>query len=372
MTDTTAGLALRSTDRATPARPARPRHAARRGRDGAVAPRLGRRAWSPPCWWRALVVANNPSALHSATPIANGFTQPASPPSYEWQAIDHLNATHPGTRVFAIPGNDFAAYRWGDTVDTPQPALLNRRLRHPRATDHGLDRHRRHPLRDRRAAPGGHGELNALAPMARLMSAGDVLVEYDQHYERYGVPQPQLLALQLPQTPLGLTDPVVLRHAAAQRLRRSPPSNEQDLAAPGNIGWPVADRHLHRARPAADAPGRVGHGGRRHGGRRHRAQQPGRRSACSTPTAPSTTPARSTPDPARLRDPRRPGRPARAHRHQPQAGVPLGHADRQRRLHRDAGREPGQDRPERQPDRALPGHDHHEQVVRHLRRRGRT
>ena len=35
------------------------------------------------------------------------------------QAIDHLNATHPGTRVLAIPGNDFAADRWGDTVDTP-------------------------------------------------------------------------------------------------------------------------------------------------------------------------------------------------------------------------------------------------------------
>ena len=30
--------------------------------------------------------------------------------------------------------------------------------------------------------------------MARLLSAGDVMVEYDQHYEHYGVPQPQLLA----------------------------------------------------------------------------------------------------------------------------------------------------------------------------------
>ncbi len=67
-----------------------------------------------------LVVANNPSLFLGDT-IANNFTQPASLPSYELAAINHLNATHPGTRVFAIPGNDFAAYRWGDTVDTPSP-----------------------------------------------------------------------------------------------------------------------------------------------------------------------------------------------------------------------------------------------------------
>ena len=70
------------------------------------------------------MVANNPSLFNGDT-IANNFTQPASLPSYQLAAIKHLNATHPGTRVFAIPGNDFASYRWGDTVDTPQPAFLD-------------------------------------------------------------------------------------------------------------------------------------------------------------------------------------------------------------------------------------------------------
>ena len=41
-------------------------------------------------------------------------------------AIKHLNATHPGTRVFAIPGNDFAAYRWGDTIEPITPGLTDR------------------------------------------------------------------------------------------------------------------------------------------------------------------------------------------------------------------------------------------------------
>ena len=33
-------------------------------------------------------------------------------------------------------------------------------------------------------------DWNALAPMASLMSAGDVLVQYDQAYERYDTPEP--------------------------------------------------------------------------------------------------------------------------------------------------------------------------------------
>ena len=83
----------------------------------------------------------------------------------------------------------------------------------------------------------GIANPNALAPMARLMGAGDLMVEYDQQYERYGIPQPQLLALQLLQTPLGLTDPVAF---GTPRPNASVAStlNEQDLSVPGNPGWP--------------------------------------------------------------------------------------------------------------------------------------
>ena len=124
MTNTTAGLALRSTDRATPLVLL------------ALVMLLG--SGLTALWYRVsvvgltasvlvagLVVANIPSLFLGDT-IANNFTQPATLPSYQVAAIDHLNATHPGTRVFAIPGNDFAAYRWGDTVDSPQAALLTR------------------------------------------------------------------------------------------------------------------------------------------------------------------------------------------------------------------------------------------------------
>ncbi len=124
MTETTAGLALRSTDRATPLVVLGPGHAVGRRRHGPLASPSHRRGR---CWSSRsrLGIANNP-AIFNGDFIANNFSQPATLPAYQMAAINHLNATHPGTRVLAIPGNDFASYRWGNTVDTPQPAYLTR------------------------------------------------------------------------------------------------------------------------------------------------------------------------------------------------------------------------------------------------------
>src|SRR6202035_4895079 len=206
MTDSTAGLALRSTDRATPLVLLALVMLLASGLT-ALWNRLSVAGLVAAVLVAGLVVANNPSLFLGDT-IANNFTQPATLPSYEQAAINHLNATHPGTRVFAIPGNDFAAYRWGDTVDAPQAALLNRDFvtREQQVmgsiatadTLYATDG----PLQD------GIANLNGIAPIARLMGAGDLMVQYDQQYERYGVPQPQIVALQLEQTPPGLADPV--------------------------------------------------------------------------------------------------------------------------------------------------------------------
>ena len=235
MTNTTAGLALRSTDRATPVVLL------------GLVMLLG--AGVTALWQRVtvlglisafllacLVVANNPS-IFNGDMIPNYLSIPAAPPSYEMQAINHLNDTHQGTRVLAIPGDNFASYRWGDPLDTPQPAYLTRDFvtREQQVmgsiatadTLYAFD----DPIQENTE------NYNALAPMARLMSAGDVMVEYDQRYEHYGVPQPQLLALQLLHTPSGLSDPVSF---GAPRPNVSAVStlNEQDLSAPATITWP--------------------------------------------------------------------------------------------------------------------------------------
>ncbi len=236
MTNTTAGLALRSTDRATPLVLLALFMLLGSGLT-ALWRRLSIVGTVTSVLVAALVVANLPAVLQGDF-IANNFTQPASLPSYQLAAIHHLNQTHPGTRVLAVPGNDFAAYRWGDTVDTPQSALLNRdfitreqQIMGSMATAdtlYALDG----PMQDFVANP------NTLAPMARLMGAGDVVAEYDQQYERYGVPQPLLLASLMRQTPRGLTD---RRTFGSPRPNVSINStlNEQDLSVQGTPPWPA-------------------------------------------------------------------------------------------------------------------------------------
>ena len=166
MVDTTAGLALRSTDRASPLVILGLAIFLGAGVTAAVRPDPSVSAWSAAAVAVA-VVAGASVPLWTGGIVANGFTQPASPPTYVRQAAAALNDKHPGTRVYALPGNDFAAYRWGDTIDTVYPGLMTRpfvtheqqimgslatadvlaRGGHPTpGRDHGLERPRPHGL----------------------------------------------------------------------------------------------------------------------------------------------------------------------------------------------------------------------------------
>ncbi len=116
MQDTTAGLALRSTDRASPL--VLLGLTVLLGAGVTAVYRRARRTGLLVGLFAAAAVAGASAPLWTGSAVVNGLTQPASPPAYVQQAADHLNATHPGTRVYAVPGNNFAAYRWGDTIDT--------------------------------------------------------------------------------------------------------------------------------------------------------------------------------------------------------------------------------------------------------------
>ncbi len=236
MSDTTAGLALRSTDRATPLVIL------------GLAMLLG--SGVSALWLRipwlgvatgviiaGMVIANNPAMFNGDAEVSSTFHQPASLPGYELAAIDHLNATHKNTRVLALPGDDFATYRWGNTVTTPQPAYLTRPFVSPvqqvmgsiptEDTLYAVDEPIQTDIED----------WTGLAPMARLLSAGDVLFEYDQAYEHYGVPQPEILAEQLKSTPKGLSDPVSYG-TPVPNVATISTLDEQDLATTPNPAWP--------------------------------------------------------------------------------------------------------------------------------------
>jgi hypothetical protein len=249
MLDTTAGLALRSTDRATPLVILGLAMLLGAGIAG-LRTRLPKVSLVFALVVAAVVVADNPAIFNGDAEVSSFFTQPAKLPGYQMAAIKHLNATHRGTRVLAIPGETFAAYTWGDTVDPPQPAFLNRSFVTREQQVMGSI-----ATADTLAAMDDPIQLGieqwaSLAPMARLLSAGDVLVEYDQDFEHYNSPEPGLLAQQLAASPAGLSDPVSFGKPKAN-VSSYPNIAGQDLAqiGPLPVPSPLVDYTVADPRP---------------------------------------------------------------------------------------------------------------------------
>ena len=156
----------------------------------------------------ALVLIDLP-ALFSGGFVDPSFSRPATLPRYWTRAAAALDRANHDTRVLEIPGNQFAAYRWGNTYDTSILATLLQRpsvareqipFGSPSTADllSALDRRIQE----------GVFEPEVLAPMARLMSAGDIVLRSDLAYERYSAPRPRALWRQLVDPPPGLAAPV--------------------------------------------------------------------------------------------------------------------------------------------------------------------
>ena len=231
MSDTTAGLALRSTDRATPL--ILLSLAVLLGAGVTALARRSRRMGIASAALAVIVILGASFPLLTGAVVVNGDTQSASPPPYVTEAASHLNHTHPNTRVYALPGNDFGAYRWGDTIDTIWPALLNRPfVTHEQQVMGSLPTANLLGAAD---TPLQQGTMdpNTIAPIASLMSAGDVLVQYDQAYEKYNTPNPQVVAEAFTPTPKGLSDPVSYGTPRAN-ISTVPDLNEQTISLPGD------------------------------------------------------------------------------------------------------------------------------------------
>ena len=234
--DTAAGLALRNTPRAVPLLVL--------GLAGLVAagvsaliPRLG--SWWPPVLVGVLALA----AL--APVLTNGFLsrnldRPESVPQYWKDAIAAMSREGNSTRILEIPGSDFSAYRWGDTIEPITPGLTDRPYVARETLPSGsapsvnllvaLD----HRLQD------GTFEPDALAAYARLANIGTVSLRSDLQYERFDTPQPRLLWQQLVDPlPKGLDAPRGFGPRTPNRAR--PPVSDIDsteLAIPVDAANP--------------------------------------------------------------------------------------------------------------------------------------
>lgn len=145
-------------------------------------------------------------------------------PAYWSRALRDLDARGDATRVLALPGADFAAYRWGMTVDPIEPGLMTRPFVGRELVPWGsaastnllnaLDSR----LQDRVIEP------DAIAPVARLMGAGDVLLRGDLQTDRFDLVSAEdaWRLLTSPDTAAGLEAPRRYGRSVPGRLRYPP------------------------------------------------------------------------------------------------------------------------------------------------------
>jgi arabinofuranan 3-O-arabinosyltransferase len=123
--------------------------------------------------------------------VPGNLRRPEAVPDYWSEAADHLDRGDHATRVLVVPGSDFASYRWGNTVDPVLPGLVDRPSVQRELIPYGSPASANLlnafdlGLQERTADP------RSVAPVARLLRAGDVLVQSDLQYERYNTPRPR-------------------------------------------------------------------------------------------------------------------------------------------------------------------------------------
>jgi arabinofuranan 3-O-arabinosyltransferase len=177
---------------------------------GAAVLALGRRLprWGLPAAVAVLgLAAANQPGLFTGRFVAEPLSRPEEVPGYWYDVAAWLDANDDGTRVLELPGIDFASYRWGTTIDPVPPGLMDRPSAAREIVTYGTP-----PSADLlrafdRRLQEGTLEPAAIAPIARLLRAGHLVLRNDLTYERYRTARPR------PTTALvvgaqGLGDPV--------------------------------------------------------------------------------------------------------------------------------------------------------------------
>jgi arabinofuranan 3-O-arabinosyltransferase len=203
-----AGLALRSVGRAAPLIAIGTAALLGAGAEALVAYLPGRpRLTTALSVGLCLLIAANMAPLFTGQFVDDNLQRPNSLPSYWPQAASYLNAQHPGTRVLELPGADFSHYRWGTTLDPVTPGLMSRPFVGRELIPYGSA-----PSADLLRAlderlQNGVFEPQELAPIARLISAGDIDLRSDLQYERFLTPRPVPTWSDFSPSPPGLTSP---------------------------------------------------------------------------------------------------------------------------------------------------------------------
>ena len=136
-----------------------------------------------------LVVANL-SPLWQGEMLGTLVQRPEEIPNAWNAAAAHLDAKGNETRVLEIPGSDFAAYRWGNSGDPVLPGLMDRPHVARELIPQGSPASAALLVALDTEIQEGRLAADALAPLARLMGVGDVVLRSDLQFERFRTPRP--------------------------------------------------------------------------------------------------------------------------------------------------------------------------------------
>ena len=186
------------------------------------------------------LVVVNMAPLFTGQFVDDSLQRPEQIPTYWTQAVAFLDKGPHDTRILQLPGADFDHFRWGTTLDPIIPGLTDRPFVNRelipygsaasadllRALDEGIQE--------------GVFDPSALAPIARLMNAGAVVVRSDLQYERFRTPRPAPTWQELSApVPPGLTPPTTFGPTVAEKPV-IPLTDEISLATPPTTPDPPA------------------------------------------------------------------------------------------------------------------------------------
>ena len=178
-----------------------------------------------------LLVAANLLPLWDGTIAADRLARPEQIPGYWLDAAAAADAAGSDTRVLELPGTDFAAYRWGNTVDDILPGLIDRPSLARELIPSGTPQSAALLLALDRRYQEGTAESTALAPVARLLGVGDVLLRNDLEWERFNTPRPFRMWNALLRAP-GLKPPLIFGTASYNERASGPLLDTLGLSRP--------------------------------------------------------------------------------------------------------------------------------------------
>jgi arabinofuranan 3-O-arabinosyltransferase len=170
------------------------------------------------CAGLCVLAAANLPALWTGSFYGENLVRPEEVPQYWEDAIAALDQRPHETRILELPGADFSNYRWGSTVEPITPGLTDRPYVARELIPYGSAASADLLAALDRRLQLGILEPDGVAPIVRLLSAGDVVLREDLEVERFDLVRPRETMIVFAEPGEGLGDPASYGPPAAEPL----------------------------------------------------------------------------------------------------------------------------------------------------------